>query len=72
MVEPGTTENAMTEPHSTTRRDTPDAAKGADRQDVDRPLSDTELGDTESGGLAGQGGMRDPAKTSDPNPRKPS
>lgn len=38
----------------------------------DKPLSDAEMGDKEAGGLAGQGGMRDPDKTSDPDRLKPS
>jgi hypothetical protein len=53
-------------------QDTPDAAAAHDRRDVDQPLSDSRLGDEDAGGLAGQGGMRDPDKTSDPNPLKPS
>lgn len=53
-------------------RDTPDSARASDRTDSERPLSDTEMGGDDSGGLAGQGGMRDPGKTSDPEARKPS
>jgi hypothetical protein len=53
-------------------RDAPEAPAGQDRNNVDQPLSDSRLGDEDAGGLAGQGGMRDPAKTSDPDPLKPS
>jgi hypothetical protein len=53
-------------------KDTPDSAAADDRSRADKPLAETRMGDEESGGLAGQGGMRDPEKTSDPDPQKPS
>ena len=40
----------------------------ADRQ----ALSNSKLGDADDGGRKGQGGMRDPDKTSDPGKLKPS
>lgn len=63
----------MTQTHAAeTGRDTPDSGQASDRAHPDRALSDTEMGGDDAGGLAGQGGMRDPGKTSDPDARKPS